>query len=173
MPDLPQEFLDQIRAMLLDAMSSFPEPLRDALVARHFSPERLPTGFREGLNALAVIDDLRGGGPRPDVPITILSATGTDAQQRMFSTEDQLREQIQGSERLYAAVAAAAPQGQHRTVADASHVTLPMSRPDAVTDAVSNLLDRARARQAWNWFAPPDEPTDTARRPFDERTCAT
>lgn len=148
MPDLPQQFLDQIRAMLHDAMAGFPEPLRDAIVAKHFSPERLPTGFREGLNVLAIIDDLRRGGPRPDVPITILSASGIDAQQAMFSTEDQLREQIQGSERLYAAVAAAAPQGEHRTVVDASHITLAMSRPDAVADAVSDLVDRVRARQA-------------------------
>ncbi len=144
MPALPQPFLDQIRAMLLDAMAGFPEPLRHVLVDKHFSPARLPTGFREGLNALAVIDDLRGGGPRPDVPITILSAAGVDAQQAMFSTQDQLSEQIQGSERLYAAVAATAPQGRHLTVADASHVTLPMRRPDAVADAVSDLLDRIR-----------------------------
>lgn len=148
MPDLPQEFIDQVRAMLVDAMAGFPQPLRDAIVAKHASPERLPTGFREGLNALAVIDDLRRGGPRPDVPITILSATGIDAQQAMFSTENQLREQIKASQRLYAAVAAAAPQGVHRTVADASHVTLPMSKPEAVGDAVSDLLDRVRTRQA-------------------------
>ena len=82
-----------------------------------------------------------------------MSRTGNRAQAARLRAREVrlallLREQIQGSERLYAAVAAAAPQGQHRTVADASHVTLPMSRPDAVTDAVSDLLDRARARQA-------------------------
>lgn len=142
MPDLPQEFLDQLRAILLDTMAAFPQPLRDTIVAKHASPERLPTGFSEGLNVLAVLDDLRHGGARPDVPLTILSASGIDALQTMFSTEDQLREQIKGSERLYAAVAAAAPQGEHRTLTDASHANLPMVRPDAVTDAVTELVHR-------------------------------
>lgn len=142
MPDLPQEFLDQLRAMLLDTLAAFPQPLRDTIVAKHASPERLPTGFREGQNVLAVLDDLRHGGARPDVPLTILSASGIDALQTMFSTEDQVREQIQASERLYAAVAAGAPHGVHRTLADASHATLPMARPDAVADAVTELLHR-------------------------------
>jgi hypothetical protein len=111
-------------------------------VAKHGSPERLPTGFREGLNVLTVIDELRHGGPRPDVPISILSASGIDAQQMLFSTEDQLPAQIQGRQRLYAAIAEAAPQGEHRTVTDASHTTLPMAHPDAVAQAVTDLLRR-------------------------------
>jgi pimeloyl-ACP methyl ester carboxylesterase len=142
MPDLPQQVIDQLRAMLLDTMAGFPEPLREMIVAKHASPERLPTGFREGVNVVAVMDDLRRGGPRPDVPVTILSAGGIDAQQLMFSTEDQLREQIRGSERLYAAVAAGAPGGRHETIAGASHATLPMARPDAVAHAVTDLLGR-------------------------------
>jgi pimeloyl-ACP methyl ester carboxylesterase len=143
MPDLPEQVIDHQRAMLLDTMAGFPGPLRDVIVARHASPERLPIGFREGLNVITVMDDLRRGGPRPDVPVTILSAGGVDAQQLMFSTEDQLREQIRGSEQLYAAVAAA-PGWRHETIADASHATLPMVRPDAVADAVTDLLGRIR-----------------------------
>jgi alpha-beta hydrolase superfamily lysophospholipase len=141
MPDLPEEVVDQLRGMLLDTMSGFPEPLRDVIVAKHASHERLPVGFREGLNVVAVMDDLRRGGRRPGVPVTILGAGGIDAQQLMFSTEDRLREQIRGSQRLYAAMAAA-PGWQHTTVADASHATLPMARPDAVAHAVADLLGR-------------------------------
>lgn len=62
----------------------------------------------------------------------------------LFSTEGHLREQIQGSERLCASLAAAAPQEQHQTLVDASHATLPMARPDAVADVVTDLLDRQR-----------------------------
>jgi pimeloyl-ACP methyl ester carboxylesterase len=145
MPELPAQILDQLRAMLLDTLADVPEPIRDAIVAKHVSPERLETGFREGLNVLAVLEDLRRGGPRPNVPIAILSADGIDAQQLMFATEDQLRDQIRASERLYDALAAAAPQGKHQTLADASHATMPMTRPDAVADAVTDLLDRINA----------------------------
>ena len=66
----------------------------------------------------------------------------------MFVPEDLLREQINGSQRLYDALAAAAPQGEHRTLDDASHATIPMARPDAVAEAVDDLLDRVRGAQA-------------------------
>jgi pimeloyl-ACP methyl ester carboxylesterase len=145
MPDLPAQIMDQLRAMLLEALAGFPEPIRGAIVARHASPARLVTGLHEGLNVLAVLEDLRRGGPRPNVPVTILSATGIDAQQLMFATEDQLREQIRASERLYAALAESTPQGEHKTLADASHATMPMARPDAVADAVTDLLGRIKA----------------------------
>jgi len=142
LPDLPPQVIDQLRVMLRETLAGFPEPVREAVVARHVSADRIPTGFREGLNALAILDDLRGGALRPDVPVTILSATGIDAQQLMFATEDQLREQIQGSERLYDAIAATLPQGAHLTVTDASHATLPMARPAVVSDAVFRLIAR-------------------------------
>lgn len=142
LPDLPAQVIDQLRVMLRQTLSGFPERVREAVIARHASADRIPTGLREGLNVLAILDDLRGGTLRPDVPVTILSATGTDTQQLMFATEDQLREQIQGSERLYDAIAAALPQGEHLTVTDASHITLPMARPDAVSDAVFRLIAR-------------------------------
>ena len=145
MPDLPAQIIDQLRAMLLDALAGYPEPIRGAIVAKHASPARLATGLHEGLNVLAVLEDLRRGGPRPNVPVTILSATGIDAQQLMFATEDQLRDQIRASERLYAALAESAPQGEHKTLADASHATMPMARPDAVADAVTDLLGRIKA----------------------------
>ena len=145
MPDLPAQIIDQLRAMLLDALAGYPEPIRGAIVAQHASPARLATGLHEGLNVLAVLEDLRRGGPRPNVPVTILSATGIDAQQLMFATEDQLRDQIRASERLYAALAESTPQGEHKTLADASHATMPMARPDAVADAVTDLLGRIKA----------------------------
>jgi pimeloyl-ACP methyl ester carboxylesterase len=145
LPDLPPQILDQLQEMLRQTMTGFPADVREAAVARHASPDRVPTGFREGLNLLAVLDDLRNGGQRPNVPLIILSAAGIDNQQLMFATEDQLREQIQGSERLYDALTAQLPRSEHRTITDASHATLPMARPDAVADAVFDLMDRIGA----------------------------
>jgi len=142
LPDLPPQIVDQLQTILRQTMNGFPDGVREAAVARHASPDRIPTGFREGLNVLAVLDDLRNGGQRPNVPVTILSAAGIDSQQLMFATEDQLREQIQGSERLYNALTAQLPRSEHRTSTDASHATLPMVRPDAVADAAFDLMDR-------------------------------
>ena len=148
MPDLPEAFVAQYRAIFAETFAAFPEPVRELLIDKHFSPERLPTGFREGANVLALFDELRAGGPRPDVPLIILSGVGIDRAQTMFVPEDLLREQINGSQRLYDALAAAAPRGEHRTLDNASHATIPMARPDAVAEAVDDLLDRVRGAQA-------------------------
>jgi pimeloyl-ACP methyl ester carboxylesterase len=145
LPDLPTGFQVQIRELLLHTFDKFPESLRELVVDRHLSPERLPTGFREGLNLVDVFDELRAGGARPDVPMIILSGTAVDVQQTMFLPAALVREQIAGSERLFDALAAATPRGEHRTLEDASHITIPMSRPDAVAVAVKDLLDRIDA----------------------------
>jgi len=142
MPDLPEGFLAQYRGPFSDMFAAFPPSIRDLLVDKHLGPERLPTGFREGTNVLALFDELRAGGDRPDVPMIILSSTGTDPAQTMLAPEAQLREQIAGSEKLYAAIAAKSPRAEHRSLDDASHLTIPMARPDAVAAAIKDLIDR-------------------------------
>lgn len=144
MPDLTEDLLALVRGTLADMFAAFPEPVGELLIDTHMSPDRLPIGFREGTNLLAVFEELRVGGAGPNVPMIVLSGTGIDSGQTMFASEAQLREQIAGSEQLFAAIAAAAPQGEHRSLSDASHANMPMARPDAVAGAVGDLLDRGR-----------------------------
>lgn len=144
MPELPDDFMATYRTMLADTFAAFPATIRDLAVAKHLSPERLPTGFREGANVAELLDELRAGGPRPDVPLILISSAGIDAQQTMFASESQLRAQISASEALYDAIASAAPHAERRTLTDASHATIPMTRPDAVAHAVEDLLLRIR-----------------------------
>lgn len=144
MPELADDTVAQLREAFGQTLAAFPEPLRALLIDKHLSPERLPTGFREGLNVLAVLDELRAGGPRPDVPLIVLSGTEPDPGQMVFAPEDVLREQIAASEPLFAAIAAAAPHGEHRSLAGASHVDIPMTRPAAVAEAVRDLLVAAK-----------------------------
>jgi len=35
------------------------------------------------------------------------------------------------------------PRAEHRSIDDASHLTIPMARPDAVAAAIDDLIDRA------------------------------
>ena len=142
-PDLPAEFLDAYRGPFDELFAGFPGPVRQALVRRHLSPERLMTGYREGTNVLALFDELRAGGPVPDVPTIILSASGIDPTQTMLAPPERVRAQIEGSQRLYEALAAASPLVTHRSVVDASHVSLPLVRPDAVAAAVDELIGRS------------------------------
>ena len=121
----------------------FPDSVRDQLIDKHLSPDRLPTGFREGTNVLAVFDELRPAAHVPDVPLIVLSGTGVDAAQTMLVPENYLREQIAGSERLYADLVARPAEGGAPITANASHAAIPMVRPEVVAAAVRISPDRS------------------------------
>ncbi len=74
----------------------------------------------------------------------VLSGSAVGAERTVFQTEEDVRAQIDGSRRLFDAVAAALPRGEHRALPDASHVTIPLVRPDAVADAARDLIARHR-----------------------------
>ena len=145
LPELTEDFLAQYRAIFDGLLAAWPEPVRQQLIDKRMSPDKFWTGFREGGNLLDVFEELRDGGAGPDVPLIVLSGTGIDSSQTVFRSEDLLREQIAGSERLFAAIADDAPHGEHRSLPDASHVSIPMARPDAVSDAARDILDRIHA----------------------------
>ncbi len=148
-PEFSEDLVTLARGQLEGGMfDAFPDRLRELLIDKHLSRERLLVGIKEGLNVLAVMDELRAGGPLPDVPLIVLSGTAIGAEQTVFQTEDNLRQQITGSERLFDAIAASGPQGEHRSLPDASHVSLPMTRPDAIAEAVNDLLHQLRGRLA-------------------------
>ena len=58
------------------------------------------------------------------------------------TSEALLREEIEGKRRLYTALAESVSQGENRLVADVGHVTLHLRRPDAVQQAIQDLLGR-------------------------------
>ncbi|QNA82611.1 alpha/beta hydrolase [Sphingomonas sp. So64.6b] len=140
--EITEDLLAHFRNSFTETFSAFPHPLREILIDKHLSPERLLTGFHEGANVLAIFDELRLGGARPDVPLIVLSGTEIDAAQKVFASEDQLRQQITASEQLFESIAANAPHGEHRILPGATHVNIPMSRPDAVAAAVCELAAR-------------------------------
>jgi pimeloyl-ACP methyl ester carboxylesterase len=145
-PDFSEELVALARGQFEGGMfDAFPAQIRELLIARHLSPDRLLVGIKEGLNVLSVMEELRTGGPLPDVPLIVLSGTAIGPEQTVFQTEDNLREQIAGSQRLFDDIAASVSDGQHRSLPDASHVSLPMTRPDAIADAVKDLLHVVRA----------------------------
>ena len=145
-PDFSEELVALARGQFEGGMfDAFPEQIRELLIGRHLSPDRLLVGIKEGLNVLSVMEELRTGGPLPDVPLIVLSGTAIGPEQTVFQTEDNLREQIAGSQRLFDDIAASVSNGQHRSLPDASHVSLPMTRPDAIADAVKDLLHVVRA----------------------------
>ena len=144
--DLPPEYIASVREQYTPLFSAFPKAIREALISRHLDPERLMTGMREGVNFLEVLEDLRAGGSRPDVPLILLNGTAIDPSQAQFRSQDQLQAQINASRRLYASVVDAAPDGEYRDLPEATHATIPLTSPAAVADAVKDVLTRHRRR---------------------------
>jgi hypothetical protein len=144
--ELPAEYIALVREVFTPLFASFPESIRDDVIERHLGADRLMAGVREGLNFLDVLEDLRAGGSRPDVPLILLNGTAIDRTQAQFRSEEQLQEQIDASRRLYASVVDAATKGEYRAIPDASHSTIPMVSPDAVADAVNDVRERHRLR---------------------------
>lgn len=148
LPGLTDDFVALARTQFESGMLDFfPDGIGGQLIDKHTSPERLLIGVSEGVNVQAILDELRAGGPMSDVPLIVLSGTAIGAEQTIFQSEEHLREQIAGSQRLFEAIAAATPHGEHRVLTDASHITIPMVRSDAVAEAARDLLSRIRERR--------------------------
>lgn len=144
LPDeLPEELIQFYRGLFAQEMADWPEEIREPLIERHVSPEWLRVGFQEAKNVDQLYDEMRHAGPMPDVPLIVLSSMGIDSFKRAVSQgtpESLLREELDGKRRLYAALAGSVPRGEIRLIDDAGHVTMHLRRPDAVLQAIQDLL---------------------------------
>ena len=107
----------------------------------------LRVGLQESKNVDQLYDEIRHAGPMPDVPLVILCYMGTDGFKEAVSvgeSESQLREEIDGKRRLYTALAESVPRGEVRLV-DSGHVTMHFRHPEAVLEALQELLQRSAA----------------------------
>lgn len=81
----------------------------------------------------------------PDVPLIVLSSMEIDTFKRAVSggtPESLLLEEIEGKRRLYTDWVNSVARGEIRLIDDAGHVTIHLRRPDAVLQAIQDLLDR-------------------------------
>jgi len=105
----------------------------------------LRVSLQEAKNVDQLYDEVRHAGPMPDVPLIILCSTGIDSFKRAVSqgtSESLLRQEIEGKVRLYTALAESAPRGEIRLIEEAGHVTIHFRRPDAVLQAIQDLLGK-------------------------------
>ena len=89
-------------------------------------------------------DELKHGGPVPDVPSIVLSPEGTDPGLRLFMSGKAIREMAEGGRRRNDALATSVTRGEHRALPGARHSTVTTDRADAVVQAIADLLDMAR-----------------------------
>jgi len=144
LPDeLPEEVVQHYRGLLGAEMAGWPEEIREPLVDGHVSPAWLQDGIELVKYRDRFHDEIRHAGPLPDVPLIVLTAMDIDDFKRAVSvgeSESLLRAEIDGKRRLYTALAESVPRGENRLVDGAGHVTVHWRRPDAVIQAIRDVL---------------------------------
>ena len=142
--ELPGELLRFYRSLFEQEMAGWPEEIRDVLIERHLSRKWLQAGIQEAGNVDQLYDEVRHAGPMSDLPLIVLCSMETDGIKQAVSvgeSESLLREEIEGKQRLYTALAGSVPHGEIRLI-DAGHVTMHLRRPGAVLQAIQDLLGR-------------------------------
>jgi pimeloyl-ACP methyl ester carboxylesterase len=146
LPDeLPEEAVQLYRGLLAQMMADWPEEIREPLVERHVSREWIMDGYKLVPYRDRFLDEMRRAGPLPDVPLILLTAMDVDDFKKAVligESEALLREEIEGKRRLYADLAASVPRGENRLVHGAGHASIHWRRPDAVLEAIQDLLGK-------------------------------
>ncbi|MBO1335667.1 alpha/beta fold hydrolase [Streptomyces sp. VRA16 Mangrove soil] len=126
-------------AQLLVHFAAWPDAVRGPLADRHLATYR--TAGRESENLYEqVAGELRAAPATPDVPLTVLTAAGDDPTQAALWPAALLGEVAEAKRTLHAELAAESPRGTHHVLDDAGHGWLHTERPDAVLDALDDLL---------------------------------
>jgi pimeloyl-ACP methyl ester carboxylesterase len=123
-------------------LTNWPTPVRDLLFEYHLASWRV--GLKEAKNFESLCDEIRRGGDMPDVPLIVLTAMGIDPFRALFATEASQRKLNDVKLAINRAIASSVPHGEHRALEDAAHATFHVDRPDAVVQAIRDLLERVR-----------------------------
>jgi pimeloyl-ACP methyl ester carboxylesterase len=131
------------RPMFERMLAAWPDALRGTLVDYHVRNWRKTLAEAKNLQT-EVLDEIRLGGPLPDAPLIVLTAMGIDPFMAPYMPEPYLRLLNQRKRDMYDAFARSVPRGENRLVPNAGHSTLHTDRPDAVVQAIRDVVERAR-----------------------------
>ncbi|WP_406232863.1 alpha/beta fold hydrolase [Nocardia sp. NBC_01009] len=144
-PDLEQ--LEQLRPALrewgAELLADYPEHMRQPLLDAKLSDEWIRVGIAERSMLAELATELRAGPDIPDVPVVALTAVGIDPAQQTLTSEQTLQAMRDGRTRMDAAVVNAVSQGEQRILSDTLHHRLCFDRPDAVVQAIRDVVGRA------------------------------
>ncbi|MGY0498113.1 alpha/beta fold hydrolase [Nocardia sp. FBN12] len=129
-----------LRAVHAELLAHYPERVRHALTEAKASAEWIRAGFaeRNGLPELAI--ELRAGPDLPEVPLVALSVLGADPNQPV----EVMAEIHDGRRRMDKALVSGVAQAEQRILTDTAHHRLCFDRPDAVVQAIRDVVARVR-----------------------------
>jgi pimeloyl-ACP methyl ester carboxylesterase len=142
---LPGEVIQFYRDLFTREMTGWPEEIREPLIERHVSPQWLRIGGQEAANRSRLHDEIRNAGGMPDVALIVLTATAIDPFKEAVTQgipTSLLLEEAEAKTRLYTALATSVSHGENRVIDDAGHASVVFRRPDAILQAIQDLLDK-------------------------------
>lgn len=137
LPDLTEEQVRVARGQWAQLYARWPQEVREPLIEHNLASWR--TSIEETRNfETEVYEELRQGGALPQgVPVSVLSAAGSNPYWARFMSEETQRKAREGIRDLHAAMTACG--GEHRELAEASHQYLHIEHPEAVLDVIREL----------------------------------
>ncbi|MBT2365741.1 alpha/beta hydrolase [Streptomyces sp. ISL-10] len=144
-PDLEQleQMRPALREMRGELLADYPEHVREPLIDAHESDEWIHVGIAERGTLAELATELRAGPNIPDVPVVALTVLGIDPAQQALTSERTLQEMHDGKTRMDAALVNAVSHGEQRILSDTLHHRLCFDRPDAVVQAIRDVVARA------------------------------
>lgn len=130
------------RGLFERMFAAWPAEVRGPLIEHHLRAWKV--GMREGKNERDVYAEIQRGGAMPDVPLVVLIAMGLDEFQRALMPEPYLRDLNTRKAALYATLAQSVPRGESRVLEGAGHVTVHTTHPDAVVQAIRDVVEASK-----------------------------
>ena len=138
LPELTDEQIAAARTAYAGLLARWPEPTRTELIDHHLTHWRTAIAESSNLDP-EVHDELRAGGPVPDVPITVLTAGAGNPAWAQAGDQELIARVLAGIRELHAKLAGT---GVHRVLDGATHQYPHLDRPDEVRAALADLLRR-------------------------------
>ncbi|MFE7798945.1 alpha/beta fold hydrolase [Nocardia sp. NPDC057440] len=131
------------RALGAELLADYPEHVRQPLIDAKGSDAWIHVGIAERTKLAEVATELRAGPNIPDVPVVALTVVGIDPAQQALTSERTLQEMHDSKRRMDAALVSAVSHGEQRILSDTLHHRLCFDRPDAVVQAIRDVVDWA------------------------------
>lgn len=139
-PELTPAQIAQVRDQAAPLFADWPVSVRDALIDHH-ATTAWQAGLLEDRNLYTdVAEELRGGGPLPDVPTLVVTALGSDETQSHLWDAGTLEAINTAKLTLHRGLAQSVPLGRHCTLSDAGHGWLHEQNPDIIMRAIRDLV---------------------------------
>ncbi|WP_433621841.1 alpha/beta fold hydrolase [Nocardia sp. CA-120079] len=127
-----------LREIHAELLADYPEHIRRPLIDAKVSDEWMRVGIAERGTVTDLAAELRAGPSIPDVPVVALTVVGRDPNQQALTSP----EMNDAKTRMDASLVSGVSHGEQRILSDTLHHRLCFDRPDAVVQAIRDVVDR-------------------------------